>query len=274
MLITGSQGMAGSYIDFGIKTNRRSLDVTDLKEAFAVCKKYQPDAIVHLAAETDVDRCERDPEYAYMVNSIGTYNMATIAKQLGIKLVYVSTAGVFDGKKESPYTESDIPNPQNYYGRSKFLGELAVSGVLEDFLLVRVCWMFGGGPTKDQKFVAKIIAQLDSPEIKVVTDQIGSPTFCKDVIRGIKILLNEDARGVFNLSNEGVISRYEFAKEIVNILQRNTIVTPVSMNDFKMDAYRTFNEGMIASRQLSRPWKDALKEYLTTEWKEQIKQKQ
>lgn len=267
VLITGSDGMVGSYADFGIKTNRRSLDVTDLNEVMSVCKKYKPEAIIHLAAETDVDRCERDPEYAYMVNAVGAYHMAVAAKELGVKLVYVSTAGVFDGKKKTSYTEKDTPNPQNYYGRSKFLGELAIQGVLSNYIIARVCWMFGGGKDKDQKFVAKIIRQLDKPEIKVVTDQIGSPTFGKDLMSGIKKLLKEDARGIYNLANAGVCSRYEFAEEIVKLLGKKTKVIPVKMSDFKMDAPRTFNEGMVSKIKTQRHWQKALKEYLDTEWK-------
>lgn len=267
VLVTGADGMVGSYVDFGIKTNRRSLDITDLKEVLAVCRKYNPEAIIHLAAETDVDRCERDPEYAYTVNSVGTYNMAVAAKELGIKLVYVSTAGIFDGLKKTSYTEKDMPNPQNYYGRSKFLGELAIKGMLEDYIIARACWMFGGGPEKDQKFVAKIIKQLDNKEIKVVTDQIGSPTFGKDLITGIKKLLQKDARGIYNLANKGVCSRYEFAEAIVKILKKNTKILPVKMSNLKMDALRTYNEGMVSKINTQRPWQNALKEYLKMEWK-------
>jgi len=266
VLITGADGMVGSYADFGIKTNRRSLDVTDLKEVLNVCKKHKPEAIIHLAAETDVDRCERDPEYAYMVNSVGTYNMAVAAKESGIKLVYVSTAGVFDGQKKTFYTEKDEPNPQNNYGRSKYLGELAIKGMLKDYIIARVCWMFGGGPEKDQKFVAKIIRQLDNKEIKVVTDQIGSPTYGKDLILGIKKLLQEDARGIYNLANDGVCSRYEFAEAIVKILKRDTKILPAKMSDFKMDAFRTYNEGMVSKFKTQRNWQVALKEYLQKEW--------
>jgi dTDP-4-dehydrorhamnose reductase len=242
------------------------LDVTDLKEVMSVCKKYKPEAIVHLAAETDVDRCERDPEYAYMINAVGTFHMALAAKELGIKLIYVSTAGVFDGTKKTSYTEKDIPNPTNYYGRTKFLGELAIQGLLKDYVIARVCWMFGGGPEKDQKFVAKIINQLDNKEIKVVTDQIGSPTFGKDLVAGIKKLLKDDARGIHNLADKGVCSRYEFAEAIVNGLGKKTKVIPVKMSDFKMDAFRTYNEGMISKISTSRRWEVALKEYLDTEW--------
>ncbi|MEK9183967.1 MAG: dTDP-4-dehydrorhamnose reductase [Patescibacteria group bacterium] len=272
VLITGANGMVGSYVDFGIKTNRRSMDVTDLKEILNFCREHKPQAIIHLAAETDVDRCERDPIHAYLVNGVGTYHMALAAKELGIKMVYISTAGVFDGTKDNFYTEDDRPNPQNYYGRSKHLGELAVSGILNDYIIARVCWMFGGGPKKDQKFVAKIIKQLDKGEIKAVDDQIGSPTFGKDLISAVKKLLEESAVGIFNLANKGVCSRYDFAKEIINILKPETRVMRAKMSDFNLDAPRTFNEGLISKVNIMRPWPEALKEYLETEWKPFLKQ--
>ena len=270
ILITGTNGMAGSYVDFGIKTDRRSLDVTDLKEVLGVCYKYKPEAIVHLAAETDVDRCERDPEYAYLVNSIGTYNIAIAAKELGAKLIYISTAGIFDGLKESPYIEEDEPNPKNFYGHSKFLGELAVKGILKNYLILRVCWMMGGGPNKDQKFVAKIISQIKNPqtkEIKVITDQIGSPTFAKDLIKAIKILIQVNRTGIFHMANTGIVSRYEVAKFIVETLRPEVKVIPVDSSYFNLDAKRTRNEGLVSKVNLMRPWQEALKEYLETEWK-------
>lgn len=268
ILTTGAGGMVGSYVDFGVKTDRRTMDITDLKEVLRVCREHKPRAIIHLAAETDVDRCERDPEHAYMTNGVGVYHMALVAKELDAKLVYVTTAGVFDGAKQELYTEEDEANPQNYYGRSKHLGELAVKGILKNCIIIRVCWMFGGGPQKDQKFVAKIIKQFDKGEIKVVEDQIGSPTFGKDLIGAIKELLEQDASGVFNLANKGVCSRYEFAKEIVNILNPAIKVMPAKMADFNLDASRTFNEGLVSKTDLMRPWQEALKEYLETEWKQ------
>mgnify|MGYP001610821118 FL=1 len=274
ILITGANGMVGSYADFGIKTNRRSMDVTDLKEVLTICRKYKPQAIIHLAAETDVDRCERDPEYAYMINGIGTYHMALAAKELGAKLVYISTAGVFDGIKESPYNEEDEPNPQNYYGHSKFLGELAVKGMLENYLILRVCWVIGGGPEKDQKFVAKIINQIknkDVKEIRAVNDQIGSPTFGKDLLAVIKILLQKDERGIFHVPNTGIVSRYDVAKFIIDSLRPEVKVIPVDSSYFNLDAKRTKNEGLASKINLMRPWQEALKEYLETEWKQFLK---
>lgn len=272
-LITGSNGMVGNYVDFGIKTDRRSMDVTDLKEVLAVCKKHNPDIILHLAAETDVDRCERDPEQAYMVNAIGTYNVALGAKEVGAKMVYVSTAAVFDGLKNSGYTELDVPNPQNYYARSKYLGELAVKGTLkeDDYIIARAGWMFGGGPSKDLKFIAKIIAQMNQDEIKVVNDKFGSPTFGKDLIDGIKKLLLDNKSGVFHMSNKGMCSRYELAKFIAGVLGVDTKIISVDSSYFNLDANRGNSEAMVSNFDITRPWEEALKEYLETEWKTYIK---
>lgn len=267
ILITGSEGMVGSYIDFGIKTDRHSLDVTNLNSVLSICQKNKPSAIVHLAAETDVDKCEREPEHAYLINSIGAYNVALVAKELGIKMVYISTAGVFDGIKKGPYIEEDEPNPQNYYGRSKHLGELAVKGVLNNFIIGRVCWMFGDGQEKDRKFVTKIIKQFYKGEVKVIDDQIGSPTFGKDLVFAIKKLILDDATGVYNLANKGYCSRYEFAKEIVKILKADVKIIPVKSVFFNLDAIRSNNESLMSKIDIMRPWQDALKEYLEMEWR-------
>ncbi len=261
--------MVGSYVDFGVKTNKRSLDITDLKEVLLVVNKYKPKAILHLAAETDVDRCERDPQFAYFINSIGTYNIALAAKQIGAKLVYVSTNAIFDGKKKTPYQENDAPNPQNYYGHSKFLGEAAIKELLEDYLIVRASWMFGGGPAKDQKFVAKIINQIKNPEIKeikAVTDQIGAPTSGKDLVKGIKFLLEKDEKGIFNLPNSGIASRYDVAKFIINTLRPEVNVIPVDSSYFNLDAKRIGNDGLISKINIMRSWQDAMAEYLKEEW--------
>ncbi len=266
VLITGANGTVGSYVDFGIKTDRKILDITNLEQVLKVVKKYKPKAIVHLAAETDLDKCEKEPTHAYMVNAVGTYHLALAAKAVSAKLVYVSTAGVFDGKKRGKYTEKDAPNPQNIYGTSKHFGELAVTGLLNDYIIARVCWMFGGGTKKDKKFVAKIFTQLGKPEIKAVTDQIGSPTYGKDLIKHIKELLLKDAKGIYNLANAGVASRYDVAKEIVKISGTKTKLVKAKMADFGLVASRTYNEGLKPSLKSIRPWQKALKEYLETEW--------
>lgn len=263
--------MVGSYVDFGIKTDRDSLDVTDLKEVLNACWKYKPKIILHLAAEADVDRCEREPEHAYAVNSIGTYNMAIAARELDAKLIYVSTAGVFDGRKQCPYTEEDKPNPLNYYGHSKYLGELAVRGMLKNYIIARADWMFGGGRGKDKKIVAKIIEQFNKPEIFGVDDNLGSPTFGKDLIAAIKRLIANNAVGLFHLANKGACSSYEFIKEMVDILGQDIKVRPVNSSFFKLDAARWANKSLDSRVDLMRPWQEALKEYLEIEWKPFIK---
>lgn len=267
-LITGAEGMVGNYIDFGIRTNHRSLDVTNLDEVMKVCQKHQPKFIVHLAAETDVDRCERDSTHAYMVNAVGSYNMAFAAQAVGAKLIYISTSAVFDGQNIAPYTEEDVPRPQNIYGHSKYLGELAVRGVLEDYLILRICWVFGGGPQRDQKFVAKILNQLGQPNINVVKDKRGSPTYGKDLVDAIKTFIQEDRRGVYHLSNEGAPTRADVVREIIKITNSNSQVTEVEDSFFASTyADRVSNESMVSKTPFMRPWQDALREYILTEWK-------
>lgn len=263
--------MVGSYVDFGVKTNRRSLDVTDPREIRAACERHRPEVILHLAAETDMDRCEREPGYAYAVNAIGTYHLAVAAKTIGATLVYVSTAGVFDGTKATAYDENDQPAPPNTYGHSKLLGELAVRGVLDNYLIVRACWVMGGGPKRDKKFVAKIIQQLQNPattEIRAVTDQVGSPTFAKDLVAAIKTLLREEQQGIFHLANTGQASRYDEAKAIIKFLRPEVTVVPITTNP---DVKQT-QGGLMSLRVTSmRPWQEALQKYLETEWKPSLR---
>lgn len=271
VLVTGADGMVGSYVDFGIKTNRQSLDVTDLKATMAVVKRHKPEVILHLAADPDVDHCEHDPHSAYLVNSVGTYHISLAARQCGAKLIYVSTVGVFDGQKKDPYQEDDVPDPQNYYGHSKFLGELAVHGLLSDFLIIRTGWLMGGGPKKDRKFVGKIINQLMKPEtreINAVSDQMTSPTFAKDFVAAIKELVRQDARGIYHLVNAGIASRYDVAKKIVDLVRPGVKVNPVPTSFFNLDAKRPVNEALSSKVKLMRPWGEALEDYVRAEWKE------
>lgn len=272
-IITGADGMVGSYVDFGIKLNRRALDVTDLNEVLTVCRKYKPKTIIHLAAETDFDRCGRDPQYAYLINSVGTYNMAVAAKEISAKLVYISTSAVFNGSKANPYIETDIPDPQGYYGRSKFLGEMIVKEMLNDYIIARICWVFGGGPAKDQKFIAKVIKQTNQPEIKIVAGKYGSPTYGKDFIAALKKMILNDESGIFHMSNKGAPSRYEVASEIVKITRSKATATEVDESYFSKTYpnERLDNESMISKIDVMRSWQEALKEYIEEEWSDYIK---
>ncbi|MCL4400313.1 NAD(P)-dependent oxidoreductase [Patescibacteria group bacterium] len=267
VLVTGAFGMVGSYVDFGIKLDRRALDVADPKEVDSVFDRYQPKVVLHLAAETDVDRCERDPEYAYMTNSIGTFNVASSARRIGAKVVYISTVYVFDGVKGKPYLENDRPSPNNHYGRSKYLGELAVRDILDDYLIVRAGWMFGGGPKKDQKFVAKIIKQLQKDEIKAVNDKFGSLTYAKDLVSKIKGFIENDKKGIVHAMNEGSCSRYDIALEIKKTTGSESKIIPVDSSYFNLDASRSNCDIMESlNGGAMRPWQEALDDYVKGEW--------
>jgi len=267
-LITGADGMIGSYIDFGIRTNHRSLDVTNLAEVMKVCNEHTPKLIIHLAAETDVDLCERDATHAYQVNAVGTYHMATAARTVGAKLVYISTSDVFDGTKTEPYTEGDIPAPQSIYGHSKYLGELAVKAMLEDYLILRVCWVFGGGRAKDQKFIAKILMQLDQPVINVIKDKRGSPTYGKDLVAGIRRLVEEGKSGLYHMGNAGSPTRADIVRDIVRVTGSKAEVREVDPGFFgaTYTAHRGDNESMVSKVPYMRSWQEALEEYIHQEW--------
>lgn len=266
VLITGANGIIGSYLDFGMRPSRVELDVLDREGVLQYVREHQPHTIVHLAAATDLDRCEKSPEYAYELNAIGTHNVASAARAVGAIMVFVSTSGLFNGLKESPYTPEDVPDPKNAYGRSKFMGEGFVQGLGEDYLIVRGCWIFGGGKARDSKFVGKVLAQLDNPEIKALDDVTGSPTYAKDFVVGMMRLLDEGKRGLFHINNQGAVSRVDVAQHITKIMKPTVRIEAVQGSYFNLPANRLKNEAMVSSDSSMRPWDEALTEYLTTEW--------
>ena len=140
-------------------------------------------------------------------------------------------------------------------------------GILDDYIIARTCWLFGGGPEKDKKFVATMIRQLGAGEVKVVDDQRGSPTFAKDLIGAIRELIQKNAKGIFHIANRGSCSRYDVAKEIANILDVQTPVVPVSSDYFPSDVPLISNQSLVSRTVVLRPWQEALREYLEKEWK-------
>lgn len=246
--------------------NRDDLDVTNLQAVMTECRKSRPGIILHLAALTDLSECEKDPLRAYLVNTAGTYNMALAAQTIGAKLVLISTSGVFDGDKEGLYVETDVPNPVNVYGHSKYLAELAVIAMLEDHLIVRTSWIFGGGKGKDKKFVGKMVAQRDAAGVYAVVDRFGSPTYAKDLAGAIMQLLEEKRRGIVHLGG-GVATRYEVAREVFTLLGSHAKVMVSFANDFESGHRSGRNESMPASKFM-RPWQEALAEYLLCDWNE------
>jgi len=180
ILVTGSAGMLGSSMCPILKQKGHEvyatdlvpvdgmdhLDVRDYKQVTSYVNRIKPDIILHLAAETDVDKCEIEPDHAFLTNTIGTQNVALACQKSNIVMLYVSTIGVFYGDKIEPYTEFDIPRPINLYGLSKLEGEKIVQQLLNKFYIVRAGWMVGGGPSRDKKFVGKMLRQMN--ELKIL----------------------------------------------------------------------------------------------------------
>lgn len=264
VLVTGGGGMVASYIDFGIKAGKNTLDVTNLEQVSDFVFKNKPEAIIHLAALVDMAKCESEPEQAYKVNTVGTYNLALSAKKVGAKMVYVSTDAVFPNSIK-PHTVQDVPSPDSVYGHSKYLGELAVKGISTDFIIARTSWVFGGGREKDKKFVGKFISQLGNPEVKAVNDEFSSPTYAKDLVDFLKKLILEDKIGIFHVVNSGTASRFEMAEVIAKTLKKDIKIHSVSGSEFTLQKYQK-SSGGLASNLSVRPWQDALVEYIQNEW--------
>lgn len=280
VLVTGGKGMLGTdlcriFEDRGHSvtvTDVDELDIRDLSHVLAYVNDLKPDWIIHLAAMTHVDHCEQRPDDAYRTNTIGTQNMALAAQQVGAMLVYVSTISVFDGKKSTPNTEFDTPNPESIYSKSKYEGERIVENLLDRYYIVRAGWMFGGG-REDKKFVAKIIELAQERDsLSVVDDKFGSPTYTYDFADGIEKLAQTGLYGTYHLVNTGdICSRYEFAQAILGYAGINDCqINPVNSAQFPLPAPRPRMEGAynysLELREMNwqRDWREALEDYIKT----------
>ena len=283
ILITGADGMVGSYVPevfdgfaltlTDINANCNHLDVRDPQDVMKVVKKTKPEIVLHLAAATDVDLCEKEHDLAYHTNAVGTQNVALACQETGCLLVYISTAGVYWGDKPEPYTEFDPPKSRNVYGDSKWQGEKIVTTLLNRFFICRAGWMIGGGK-KDKKFVGKITQLIldGRKQVQVVDDKFGSMTYAKDLLHGIRRLLKTNYFGLYHMVNNGVASRYEVALAIRDILGKTDVqIKPVNSAHFPLPAPRARSEKLhnykleLLGMNQMRYWKDALKEYVLSE---------
>lgn len=235
--------------------------------------EFEPDVLLHVGALTDLEQCELNPEEAYRTNAEAVAHAVSISQAARIPLVYISTAGIFDGGKEE-YDDWSEPNPIGVYAKSKHLGELTVQSSAVDYLICRAGWMMGGGPRKDKKFVNKFCRQIWNGKryIDVVTDKFGSPTYTLDFARNLSLLLESGARGLFNMACSESASRFDVASEILDALglRDQVALRPVSSAHLAQDYFapRPTHE-CIRNRKLEemgldimRPWRPALREYL------------
>lgn len=224
------------------------------------------DLIIHTAAYTDVDGCEKNPNLAYKVNTLGTRNITLFAQKRAIPLVYISTDFVFNGEKNAPYLEFDEPEPLSIYGKSKLAGERFVSSFLNRFFIVRTAWLYGKYGKNFVKTILKIARGEN--ELKVVNDQVGSPTYAKDLAQGIKKLIFNAPYGIYHLTNSGACSWYDFAKKILKIANLNTEVKPITSEELGRPAKRPHFSvlGDFCLKETlgfsMRSWQEALKEYM------------
>lgn len=278
ILITGGKGMLGRTLTKLLQGNEiivadlPDADITNMDMFDAFVTANIPDCIIHCAAMTQVDKCETEKDLAYLLNVIGSRNVAIVCKKYDIRLLAISTDYVFDGSLNRNYTEFDQPNGGNtVYGQTKFQGEEEIRKICPNHLILRVSWLYGfGGPS----FVHTMISMAKSgkKELKVVNDQIGNPTSAIAVARKIDYFLTKpELKGTFHLTCEGEATWYKFAQEIFNILKIDMNVIPCTTNEYPRPAQRPANS-RLEKKQLKLHnispmphWKDALKEFLSLE---------
>lgn len=294
ILITGSSGMLGidltselkrKYDVIGTDLIRKpqsgvesfyKADIIDRKAISDIVRKVSPDITIHTAAWTDVDGCENDRNKAYVINTEGAGNVAMACGSASSRMIYISTDFVFDGKKRRPYRESDKPNPLSVYADSKLKGELAVAGSLKEHFILRTGWLYG---KNGKNFVDTIIKKSKSDGlVKVVDDQVGSPTYTVDLAKAIKALIDrifimlpehQDAGyGIYHVSNSGRVSWYRYAKAILRLRKIKAKVIPISSEELARPASRPAMSVLNNSKfkkftgHRMRAWKNALGEYL------------
>jgi dTDP-4-dehydrorhamnose reductase len=275
ILITGAKGMLGQALLQVLGPHHdvtplghADLDVTDLASLRVVMKKSSPQVVIHAAAWTDVDGCERDPDRAFRVNALGSRNVAVACHEASAACCYLSTDYVFDGASTSAYTEFDAVRPLSVYGTSKLEGERAVQTLLSAHWIVRSSWLFGPG---GKNFVKTILTKARSGEpLKVVNDQVGSPTYTLDLAQGIAKLIQEPRYGLWHLTNSGSCSWYELACRALSErgLLSTGAITAIDSRALGRPAPRPQNSVLrnycweLEGWPLLRPWSEAFTDYL------------
>ena len=275
VLITGGRGQLGRELQRALRLQRErpeflaldlpELDVTDADAVERAIGQAKPDLVIHAAALTDTSLCEEDEALAMRVNAQGTLHVAEACRRIDAAMVYVSTNEVFDGARREPYGESDEPNPISAYGRSKLEGERLVRETLPQHYVVRTAWLYAEG---GNNFPAKILRAAEGRrELSVVTDEVATPTWARDLAAAIIRLAGHPAYGVYHLTNDGWCSRYEWAAEVLRLAGRADVaLRPITSAEYSVgppkppfSALR--NEAAARLGITLRPWQEALGDY-------------
>jgi dTDP-4-dehydrorhamnose reductase len=266
--------MLGAYIDGDaiLKTDLPELDVTDGAAVRRLVHLHRPELFLHLAALTDVDQCELQPELAERVNVVATRNVAEACAETGCAMLYMSTAQVFAGTKPSGYVETDATGPLNAYGRTKLAGEEVVRATVDKHYIVRTSWLMGGGADTEKKFVGKLLELMKSGrELRVVDDKRGSPTYARDLAETVRTLTESGRFGTYHVANRGWCTRYELARVLADLTGAEVSIRPVPSTEFPLPAPRPDSEVLLTAELAKaglpplRPWQEALTGYLR-EW--------
>jgi dTDP-4-dehydrorhamnose reductase len=242
---------------------------------------FSPDYLFHLGAFTDLEYCELHQDETYATNALSVENAVYIANELDIPLLYISTAGIFDGEKDT-YDDWDIPAPLCCYARSKYAGEVFVEKNARRYLICRAGWMMGGGPSKDKKFIQKLMQQINSgvQELNIVNDKWGVPTYTHDFAKNVKLLMEREFWGLYNMACTGLTSRVEIAAELLDLmkLSEKIKINEVSSEFFSSEYFaprpkseRLLNRKLdLRQMNLMRDWKVALREYIDDYYSEYL----
>jgi len=276
ILITGANGLLGNELVSVLKNDHSlilfshsQLDISDSESVNKQIDSSLPDIIINSAAYTQVDVCETNYDLAYKSNAIGPKNLANKCKQLGIPFIHISTDYVFEGNENNnkPYKEDDKLGPKTVYGKTKLEGENLVKQNCDKYFILRTAWLYGQG----KNFVKTMLnLSKKNKELKVVNDQIGSPTYAKDLAKAIKEIIDKksDKYGIYHITNKGEVSWYEFAKKIFEIKKIEIKINPVTSEEFPRPAPRPHYSVLSNQKWIDagfnplRNYEEALKEYL------------
>jgi len=278
--VIGAGGQLGSDLCHALASaefvplTHSDIEVAEMESVRDSLGRHKPGIVINTAAFHRVDDCEADPDRAFLVNAIGARNVAVVAQELGAKLVHIGTDYIFGGEpapRTIPYTEFDTPVPPNLYGRSKLAGEDFVRHLCHRHFVVRVSGLFGmaGSSGKGGNFVETMLRLAkERAELKVVSDQVFSPTYARDLARKIVQLMTTECYGIFHITNRGSCSWYEFAKEILKLAGIKTPVVPITSDQYPQKARRprysvldNYHLRLLGMDDM-RPWQEALKDYM------------
>lgn len=268
-LLTGRNGQVGSELEAilqpAVATDHATLDLADAESIRRTVRMAKPEVIINAAAYTAVDKAESEPDLALRINGAAVGVLAEEAKRADALLVHYSTDYIFDGTKRSPYLETDSTKPMSVYGRTKLEGEARIRASGCRHLILRTAWVYGRGGN----FVRAILRQAEKgASMRVVNDQIGAPTWARDIARVTSELLNKRAEGIFNVSASGSSSWYEVALEIVRLVGRNVEITPVTTAEYgakaPRPAYSVLDNGRLRASGVTPigDWRGRLAEHL------------